>query len=146
MIRQCAVNKHKKPLQKVCLSFIVVSFKDAIISYFFGSHTVILVPIPSLERFSKCPRCLSTIHLAMDNPSPVLPVLLFLTSSEQKNRSKICATFCSFIPTLLSWTEKKTSPSSFPKKQDLIPLLCTLPASGRTDCSMPVLPQPDYIR
>ena len=97
MIRQCAVNKHKKPLQKVCLSFIVVSFKDAIISYFFGSHTVILVPIPSLERFSKCPRCLSTIHLAMDNPSPVLPVLLFLTSSEQKNRSKICATFCSCI-------------------------------------------------
>ena len=71
--------------------FLALTFatKDSVLhswlSYysFTGSHTVILVPSPSLDRISKCPQCLSTIHLAMESPRPEPPVLLFRAVSDR---------------------------------------------------------------
>lgn len=48
-----------------------------------GNLTTNLEPISSLDTTCIVPPCASTIHLAMERPSPEPPVSLFLASSER---------------------------------------------------------------
>lgn len=75
--------QERLPSLKKAAYYCIIIAKILDITIYLHSRTVMRVPKSGRDRISMIPLWASTIHLAMERPSPVPPWLLFLAASDR---------------------------------------------------------------